>query len=107
MVRLPAVRPATGIYDNGGHSLGTWTIGANVQVPLSDRLALYANGSYFRPSASAGAIAAMESGYDVGMGVAWYFGGNAVSHSINGRCWMPYMPMANNSNFLVDQSEEY
>ena len=38
------------------------------------------------------------------MGVVWYFGRNAVSHSINGKCWTPYMPMANNSNFLVDEN---
>jgi hypothetical protein len=89
---------------NDDGSLGDWTIGANVQVPLSDSLALYANGSYFRPSGSAGPIAAIEAGYDVSMGVVWYFGRHAVSHSINGACWLPYMPMANNSNFLVDQS---
>lgn len=87
-----------------GGSLGDLTIGASLQVPLSERLALYANGSYFRPSASAGPAAAIEAGYDVSLGVAWYFGGHAVSHSINGACGLPYMPMANNSNFLVDQS---
>jgi hypothetical protein len=86
-----------------GGSLYDWTIGANVQVPLSDRFALYGNASYSHPSAAAGAIASAEQGYDVGMGIVWYFGRNAVSHSINGKCWTPYMPMANNSNFLVDQ----
>jgi hypothetical protein len=88
----------------GAGSLGTWTIGANVQVPLSDRLALYANGSYFRPSEAAGVVAAVENGYDVGMGIVWYFGRHAVSHSINGACGLPYMPLGNNSNFLVDQA---
>jgi hypothetical protein len=88
---------------SGDGSLGTWMVGANVQVPLTDRLALYANGSYFRPSQSAGAEAAVESGFDVGMGVVWYFGRHAVSHSINGACGLPYMPVANNSTFLVDQ----
>jgi hypothetical protein len=106
-VGFPQADRLVSIYGNGGHSLGTWMVGASLEAPLSDRLALYANGSYFRPSASAGTIAAMESGYNVGMGVAWYFGGNAISRSLNGKCWMPYMPMANNSNFLVDQSEYY
>jgi hypothetical protein len=98
-----------GIPDHGrinqqeGGSLGDWMIGANVQVPLSDRLALYANGSYFRPSTAAGPTASIESGYDVSMGVAWYYGGHALSHSINGKCWLPYMPVANNSTFLVEQ----
>jgi hypothetical protein len=87
----------------GEGSLGDWTVGANVQVPLTERLAMYANASYFRPSEAAGSRASIESGYDVGMGIAWYFGGHAVSHSINGACGLPYMPVANNSTFLVDQ----
>ena len=37
------------------------------------------------------------------MGILWYFGGRA-SHPINGACWLPYMPVANNSTFLVDQN---
>ncbi len=88
-------------------SLGDWMVGANLQAPLSDRLALYANGSYFHPTATAGADAAMSSGYDVSIGLAWYFGRHAVSHSINGACGLPYMPMANNSNFLVDQNHRF
>lgn len=91
----------------GVGSLGDWMVGANVQVPLSDRLALYANGSYLHPTASAGIDAAMSSGFDVSMGVCWYFGRRAISHAINGDCWMPYMPMANNSNFLVDQGHAF
>jgi hypothetical protein len=98
------VADRTRIDTDEGGSLGEWTLGASVTVPLTDRLGLYANGSYFRPTASAGAIAAVEQGYDVSMGVVWYFGGNAVSHSINGKCGLPYMNVANNSTFLVDQA---
>ena len=98
----------TGFPDRGSlsrdGSLGNWMVGARVEVPLSERLALYANGSYFHPTASAGADASISSGYDVSMGVTWYFGGNACSPSINGACGVPYMPVANNSTFLVDQS---
>jgi hypothetical protein len=94
----------TRIERTEGGSLGDWMIGANVQVPLTDTLALYANGSYFRPSASAGGKAAVDQGYDVSMGVVWYFGGNAMSHSLNGKCGLPYMNVANNSTFLVDQA---
>ena len=91
---------------NGDGSLIDWTFGASVQVPLSQRLALYANGAYFHPSAAAGDAAAVDGGYNVGMGVVWYFGGNARSHAINGKCATPYMPVANNSSFLVDQGVE-
>ena len=98
--------PDHGRFDTDG-SFADWTVGASVQVPLSDRLALYANGSYLHPSASAGGIAAIEAGYDVSMGVAWYFGGHARSNAINGKCSTPYMPVANNSSFLVEQSNAF
>jgi hypothetical protein len=91
----------------GGGSLLDWMFGASFQVPLSQSLALYANGAYFHPSASASPDAAIESGYDISMGIAWYFGGGARSHAINGRCADPYMPVANNSNFLVEQNHPY
>jgi hypothetical protein len=89
---------------NGNGSLIDWTLGASVQVPLSERLSLYTNAAYFHPSAAAGSAASVESGYNIGMGVVWFFGGGARSHAINGKCSVPYMPVANNSNFLVDQS---
>jgi len=91
----------------GDGSLFDWTVGASVQMPLTQRLALYANGAYYRPSGPAGGTAAIESGYDVGMGVVWYFGGGAQSHAINGKCAVPYMPVANNSNFLAEQNTTF
>jgi hypothetical protein len=99
-----------GIPDHGrldrteGGSLGDWILGANVQAPLTKRLALYGNFAYMHPSAAAGAIAANETTWDVGMGVAMYFGGtSARTHAINGNCWTPYIPVANNSTFFVDE----
>ena len=89
---------------DGDGSLYDWTIGANFQVPLNDTLALYANGAYIHPSAAAGVLASTDSGYNVGLGIVWYFGQHARSGSINGACGLPYMPVANNTNFLVDQN---
>ena len=89
---------------SGHGSLGDWIIGANIQVPISERLALYGNAQYMHPSAAAGATASVESDWNVGAGVVWYFGGHAISHSLNGKCWLPYMPVANNSTFLVDEN---
>jgi hypothetical protein len=85
-------------------SLGDWIVGANIQVPFTSSLALSGNVQYMHPSASAGATASQEAAWDIGVGVVWYIGRNAVSHSINGKCWTPYMPVANNSTFLVDQN---
>jgi hypothetical protein len=94
----------------GGGTLGDWIIGASIQVALSERLALYANGSYMHPTSAAGPsngilpMASYEASYDVSIGVAWYFGCHARSCSLQGKRFLPYMPLANNSNFLVDQS---
>lgn len=89
---------------DGDGSLGDWIVGANVQAPLSDRLALYGNAQYMRPSGVAGSGTSLEADWNVGMGIVWYFGGHAISNSINGRCNLPYMNVANNSTFMVDQS---
>lgn len=94
--------PDHGRY-NGDGSLADWTFGVTLQAPITDRMALYANASYLHPSDAAGAAGAVEAGYDVSMGVAWYFGGSARSNKINGSCWTPYMGVANNSTFLVEQ----
>jgi hypothetical protein len=87
----------------GDGSLGDWIVGANLQVPITDRLAVYGNAQYMHPSAAAGQIASLESDWNVGVGIMWYFGGHAASSSVNGNRWLPYMPVANNSTFLVDE----
>jgi hypothetical protein len=89
--------------DEGG-SLGAWIFGMDIQVPISPRLALYANMQYMHPSAAAGDNAAIENSTDIGFGIMWYPGGNSKSRNLNGGCWMPYLPVANNSSFLVDQA---
>ena len=86
----------------GDGSLYDWLIGVSMQAPLTEHLALYGNAQYMHPSASAGADASIDSGYNVGMGIVWYFGGNARSNAINGKCNLPYLPVANNSTFLTD-----
>jgi hypothetical protein len=94
-------------YDIDANRSGTlldWIIGAQVEVPLSENLALIAGGQYGHPTSSASAVASLEQYYDINVGVVWYIGGHAQKASINGDCWQPYMPVANNSTFLVKQS---
>ncbi len=89
---------------NGDGSLYAWIFGAALQAPITDNLAWYGNAEYAHPSAAAGAIASTESAWNVSTGILWYFGGGAHTHELNGAKWMPYMPVANNSTFLVDQT---
>jgi hypothetical protein len=88
---------------NHDGSFGDWIIGAKIEAPLSDYLAVYGNAQFMHPSAHAGKLASMEESWNIGAGIVWYFGGHAHSRAINGKCWTPYMPVANNSTFLVDQ----
>ena len=89
---------------NGDGTLYDSSIGGDFTVPLTSGMALYANFQYVHPSASAGPAGSIENSYNVGMGLVFYPGRNARSRNINGGCWMPYMPVANNSTFLVDQA---
>jgi uncharacterized protein DUF6666 len=85
-------------------TLGEVIVGGSAQVPISPQLAMYANAMYMWPSASPGPVAATQDAYNVGVGLAWYPGGNARTRTVNGGCWLPYLPLANNSNFLVDMA---
>jgi len=88
----------------GEGSLGEWLAGFQIEVPLSQRLALYAGAQYMKPSASPGNGGSVEDGYDACIGLVFYPGRNAFSPALNGSCSTPYMPVANNSSFMVDQS---
>ena len=90
------------VVNNG--SLGEYTLGATFIVPISNCLALYANGSYMRPTASPGAAASIEDAYSIGCGLTFYPGCNARTRTVAGNCWMPYLPVANNGSFLVDRN---
>ena len=89
-----------GTGNNG--SLGEFTLGATFIVPISPRWALYANGSYMRPTAAAGDRGSIEDAYSIGFGLTFYPGCNARTRTVAGNCWMPYLPVANNGTFLVD-----
>jgi hypothetical protein len=93
-----------------GGSLGTFIVGTNWLVPISDRLSMYANGMYMKPSAHAGtsvgpggaAFASAQDYWNVAFGLVFYPDHAARSSTVAGRKWMPYMPVANNSSFMVD-----
>jgi hypothetical protein len=99
--------PANAAPSGAGGSLGEFILGANWLVPISDCVSVYANTVYMKPSAhpgvaSNGAIAATQEFWDISVGLAFYPQRAARSSTVAGRTWMPYMPLANNSNFFVD-----
>jgi hypothetical protein len=88
----------------GGGRLGEWTLGATLNVPLTERVAVYATGQYMRPTARAGDLAATEDAYTIGFGLVYFPGASARNRSVAGKCWMPYLPVANNATFLADNA---
>ena len=87
---------------SAGGQLGEFTAGITLQVPLTERTAIYATGQYMRPSATPAAGAAIEDAYSIGFGVVFFPRGQSRTHTVAGERWMPYLPVANHSNFLVD-----
>lgn len=83
-------------------TLGSWIIGGMALAPMSDNLSLYGNFSYMNPSAGAGPPGSFDETMSVGLGLVWYPGRHARSRTVGGRTWMPQLPVANNSTFLVD-----
>ncbi|HWB08492.1 MAG TPA: DUF6666 family protein [Pirellulales bacterium] len=86
----------------GSGLAGSAIVGATALVPLNQQLALYANSMYMAPNTSPGPVGSSRETYDVSMGIAWYPGRNARTPTVSGACWLPYMPLGNNGNFLVD-----
>jgi hypothetical protein len=84
--------------------VGAVILGMSAQVPLTDCLSLYTNAMYMKANAHPGPIASTQDAYNVAVGVAWYPGRNARTRTVNGARWLPYVPLGNNGNFLVDAS---
>ncbi len=86
----------------GSGSLGEYIAGASANVPLSNWFAVYALVTYMHPSAGPGGEGSTEDEWSFAIGLAFYPGRNARSNTVAGQCWMPLMPVANNSYFFVD-----
>jgi hypothetical protein len=106
--------PGDFFASGSGGSLGQVIFGTNWLVPVTDYVSVYANGMYMKPSAHPGlqfdtngnlAIASNQEFWNIAIGVAIYPGGAARSRTVAGRKWMPYLPVANNSTFLVDTNK--
>jgi len=87
---------------SGAASLGDFTLGGMMTVPLSDRVASYCNAQYMRPSAKPGAAAAVDSIWDMSFGLVFYLNGCSRACNVNGNCCSPLLSVANNGSMMVD-----
>ncbi len=89
-----------------GGTLGEIIAGGMMNVPINDRVSLFTNINYMKPSARGGVPGSREDTFDFGVGLAFYPGCTARSRTVAGRSWMPLMPVANNGNFMVDRTPQ-
>jgi hypothetical protein len=79
----------------------SWQFGFTGEAPLSCNLALYGNFNYAAPSATAGPTGSGEEQFAIQFGLAYYFGGKAVSRSVTGQQGLPLLDVGNNGSFLI------
>jgi hypothetical protein len=88
-----------GVLDNA--DIGDWQFGLLGQAPISCNWSVYGNFNYVVPSSAAGPDGSGEEQFDVGFGLAYYFGGKAKSPSVTGQAGLPLLNVANNGSFLI------
>ncbi|MBL8829668.1 MAG: hypothetical protein JNM18_22005 [Planctomycetaceae bacterium] len=86
-----------------GGSIGEFILGGALNVPVTSRIAAYANLNYMKPSAAGGIAGSTEEYFDLGFGLSFIPGGSRT-RNVTGQRWMPLMPVANNGSFMVDRS---
>lgn len=90
----------------GNHRPGDYIVGASFQAPLAKCWKIVGRASYMHPRELAGPFTSYNSASNVAIGVSYAFGGpRSVCTKTN--CFRPYLPVANNSNFLVDTNTNY
>ncbi len=78
-----------------------WQLGLAGQAPLSCNWSLYGDFNYAAPDASPGPNGSGKEQYNIQFGLAYYFGGKAVSRSVTGQQGLPLLNVASNSSFLI------
>lgn len=76
---------------------GNFIAGASFKAPLTRRLSVVGQGVYMTPASSSVYYQSMNYGANVNIGISYAFGGEKAGSK-------PYLPVANNSNMIVDTS---
>lgn len=85
---------------------GEYTLGASFQAPLARCWAVSGHAAYMHAPSAPGPIESRNYASNVCIGITYLFGGSSRCVS-RARAFRPYLPVANNSNFLVDTSVNY
>jgi hypothetical protein len=88
-----------GVLD--GADIGKWQVGLLGQIPLSPTWSAFANANYVVPHTASGPTGSGQEQFNVSVGLAYYFGGNAQNPSVTGNKGLPLLDVANNRTFLI------
>lgn len=77
---------------------GSYLVGAQFSIPVTHSLSLDGRAVYMGPRGRSGLIPAKNYASDLSIGITYAFGKRRILKT-------PYMTLANNSNFLVDTSQ--
>lgn len=80
---------------------GKYIIGGEIGVSFWDYWTLVARAQYVQPSTKRGSSGSHEYGNNIAIAIVYDFGSPGCQMSPLST-WEPFMPLANNSNFLVD-----
>lgn len=78
---------------------GKYVIGASIEAPLTSRISIEGHASYMKGHSARRELKQITNATNICLEVKWSFG--------EGCEYKPYMPIANNSNFIVDTSTTY
>lgn len=79
---------------------GTYIVGASFKAPLTGALSVEGHGVYMGARSDPAYVESQNYAANVSLGLSYTFGGKRVGTK-------PYLPLANNSNFLVDTNINY
>lgn len=87
---------------------GKFIVGVELTVPFLDSWALLGRACYMQPGTKRGAVGSREYTSNIAVNLVYYFGGDSNNtESVSSAAWMPYLPLANNSNFMVDAATTF
>ncbi|MBA3602214.1 MAG: hypothetical protein H0W50_00880 [Parachlamydiaceae bacterium] len=83
---------------------GKYIVGLELSVPFLDSWLLVGKASYMQPGTRRGEQGEMDYASNISINVVYFFGGNP--NTSESCAWMPYLPLADNTNFLVDSASK-
>ncbi len=79
---------------------GKYIVGLELNVPFFEDWVFAGKASYMQPGTKTGVYGEREYGSNISINIVYFFGGNP--NTTENSAWLPYMPIADNSNFLAD-----